>query len=605
MPRGRKAPFSEAEQRASGRPIDEPTTEGSAGHTGEARTAFSYLRVSTVKQSGEERSGIDRQAHAFGPFCERHGLIPNRDPLVDRGISAYRGTNHQRGALGQFLDAARDGLIPPGSVLVVEDLDRFSREAPADALRLLLNDVFSHGIAIGVARFDSVISEHDFNRQAGAAIQLQMAIQMAHDFSRKLSERVSAAHDRTRAKERQGERVNIHWRPQWLDYDDATGAFTVNDRWPTYRRMIDLCLEGNGSTRTAQILNGEGHVNAHGGPWSNVAINQCWRDRRLIGERIYNPPGGEPEVHPGYFPAMLTSAEFQQLQDAVARRRSNVGRAGRGDRRHNLLQGFAVCLCGQRLELHTARKPSGRSHSYLVCKSKSRARGTGSCQARNVPYDEEAMLRELLRHEWRRYFDRPADNKRRRELERQVREQEGLLAQQRQHQATAEANLSAVLTRGVLGPEEAALLTKLATDARKAGDATEGLLAGLREQLRQAMQRPDGAAMQKQISERIESFVAVDSTDPGERIKFNNWLNTLGVTIAIYRDQHGRIVLDSSLEDLRVLGGDSALIERVRANLMENLKPPAAAPPSSLLSPLSHAARSARLPLPAAATCAT
>jgi DNA invertase Pin-like site-specific DNA recombinase len=525
--------------------------------------------VSTVKQSGEERSGLDRQADAFIPFCDRHGLSPSLDPLVDRGISAYRGSNRRRGALAAFLEAARNGTIPAGSVLVVEDLDRFSREAPSHA-EATLHQVFEAGLALGIVRDEVVVDRAKYDSDIGVRLQLLVRRDAAHDYSRKLSHRVSAAHERTRAKERQGERVNIHWRPQWLDYDEGSDAFTVNDRWPTYRRMVDLCLEGNGSTRTAQILNAEGHVNAHGGLWTNVAVNQAWRDRRLIGERIYHPPGGEPEVHAGYFPAVLTMAEFQQLQEAVLRRRSNVGRAGRGDCRHNLLQGVAVCLCGQRLELSKKRKPSGRSHAYLVCKSKSRARGTGRCQARNVPYDEEAMLRLLLRHEWRRYFDRPADNKRRRELERQVREQEGLLAQQRQHQATAEANLGTLLTSGALGPEEAALLSRLAVDARKAGDATEEGLRTLQEQLRQASQRPSGATMQKAISERIEAFIATDRSDTDQRIKFNNWLNTLGVTLAIYRDHHGRILFDSSLEDLKAMGADDALIERVRADLIRN-----------------------------------
>ncbi len=560
-------PMPEAAQQASGQPIDKPTSEGSPCHTGDARTAFSYLRVSTLKQSGEERSGLDRQADAFIPFCDRHGLIPSLDPVVDRGISAFRGTNRQRGALAAFLEAARNGTIPAGAVLVVEDLDRFSREAPSHA-EATLHQVFDAGLALGIVRDDVVVDRAKYDDDLGVRLRLLVRRDAAHDYSRKLGQRVSAAHERTRARERQGERVNIHWRPQWLDYDDAADAFTVNDRWPTYRRMIDLCLEGNGSTRTAQILNSEGHVNAHGGPWSNVAVNQAWRDRRLIGERVYHPSGGEPEVHASYFPAVLTLAEFQRLQDAVAQRRSNAGRAGRGDRRHNLLQGIAFCLCGQRLELHTARKPSGRTHRYLVCKSKARARGAAACPARNIPYDEEDMLRVLLRQEWRRYFDRPADNKRRRELERLVRQQEGQLAQQRQHQASAEANLADLLTSGALGPEQAALLSRLAVDARKAGDATEQGLAALREDLRRASQRPDGAAMQKAISKRIEDFIAVDRSDPEERIKFNNWLNTLGATIEVYRDQHGRLILDSSLEDARCFGADEAAIEALRADLM-------------------------------------
>ena len=571
MARARKAAISGAAGQGSPGPDGALTAAGSAGHTSEARTAFSYLRVSSVKQAAEARTGLDRQADQFLPFCRRHGLLPVDDPLVDAGISAYRGSNRRRGALGQFLDAARDGLIPPGSVLVVEDLDRFSREAPSDALRLLLNDVFSQGIAIGVVRFDSVISEEEFNRQAGAAIQLQMAIQMAHDYSRKLGDRVGAAHGVTRAKERQGEIVNAHWRPQWLDYDEASGAFIVNDRWPIYRRILDLCMEGMGQTRVAAMINGEGHRNAHGGLWSGASVAQVWADRRLIGERVYGKGrAAEVEILPGYFPAMITTAEWQRLKECVAQRRSNRGRAGRGEHRHNILQGVCFCACGMRQELHTATKPSGRKHAYLVCKNKTRGRrvGDGVCMARNVRYLEEDFLRAFMANKWRRFFDRPADNKQRRDLERKIREAEALLAKRRQDQRQAEGNLSELLLAGSLDADTAVMLTKLANDAKTQADATEASLAGLRDQLRQASTRPDGAAMEKAIHDRIEAFIASGLNDPAERIRFNAWLNTLGVSVNIYHDRHHGVVVDFSLSEAAAWGMDEASLAAMRADLL-------------------------------------
>ena len=74
--------------------------------------------------------------------------------------------------------------------------------------------------------------------------------------------------------------------------------------------------------------------------------------------------------------------------------------------------------------------------------------------------------------------------------------------------------------------------------------------------------------METAINERIEAFIAVDRSDPEERIKFNNWLNTLGATIEIYRDQHGRLILDSCLEDARCFGADEASVEALRIDLM-------------------------------------
>jgi DNA invertase Pin-like site-specific DNA recombinase len=509
--------------------------EGSAGHTTAGRAAFSYLRVSSVRQAAEARTGLDRQADQFTPFCQRHGLLPIDDPLIDRGISAYRGSNRRKGSLGAFLDAARNGIVPAGSVLVVEDLDRFSREAPSYA-EAMLGQLFELDLALGICRDDVVVDRARYDSDIGVRLQLLVRRDAAHDYSKKLSERVSAAHERVRVRERQGERLNAHWRPQWLDYDADADTFTMNDRWPTYRRMLDLCLEGHGQVRSAAILNGEGYRNSKGGLWSGAAVAQALADRRLLGERIYRQRGADPEVLAGYFPAAITSAEFSKVQELIAQRRSNVGRAGRGEFRHNLFQSIVFCHCGQRMELHTARKKSGRVHSYLVCKSKIRGRGAGHCKARNIPYDEGWLLQAFMRERWARFFDRPADNKKRRDLDRKVREAEGLLAQQRQQQDQATANLAQLLKQGVLDADTAALLGKAAKDARQAAEGTAAALTGLREQLRQAAIRPNGAAMQAMIRERVEAFMASDRHDPAERIRFNTWLCTLNVNLYLQWD---------------------------------------------------------------------
>jgi DNA invertase Pin-like site-specific DNA recombinase len=517
-------------------PVENLPLDGSAGHTTAGRAAFSYLRVSSVRQAAEARTGLDRQADQFMPFCQRHGLLPADDQLIDRGISAYRGSNRRKGSLGAFLDAARNGVIPSGSVLVVEDLDRFSREAPSYS-EAMLGQLFELDLALGICRDDVVVDRARYDSDSPLRFMLVVRRDAAHDYSKKLSERVSAAHERVRARERQGERLNAHWRPQWLDYDADADTFTMNDRWPTYRRMLDLCLEGHGQVRTAAILNGEGYRNAKGGLWSGAAVAQAWADRRLLGERIYRQRGAEPEVLAGYFPSAITSAEFSRVQELIAQRRSNVGRAGRGEFRHNLFQSIVFCHCGQRLELQSQRKKSGRVHRYLVCKSKIRGRGAGHCTACNIPYDEDWLLQAFMSERWAEFFDRPADNKKRRDLDRQVREAEGLLAQKQQQHVQAEVNFAQLATKGVLDADTAALLGKVVKDARQAAAGTEATLTGLREQLRQATIRPSGKAMQAMIRQRVEAFMATDRHDPAHRIRFNNWLCSLNVRLYLSRSK--------------------------------------------------------------------
>jgi hypothetical protein len=93
------------------------------------------------------------------------------------------------------------------------------------------------------------------------------------------------------------------------------------------------------------------------------------------------------------------------------------------------------------------------------------------------------------------------------------------------------------------------MLGKAAKEAEQQEDATEAVLQALKDQQRQVELRPNGDAMQKAIRDRVEKFLATDRQDPAERVRFNAWLNTQGLSVYIYRDQEGHTILDTTIED--------------------------------------------------------
>ena len=103
--------------------------------------AYSYRRVSSGGQAQGDKSGLQRQEEALKDWMRRHPDFRLAEELLDPGVSAYTGRNRTQGALGRFLEAARSGSIPKGSVLVVEDHRRFSRQEPLDALESLIRDM--------------------------------------------------------------------------------------------------------------------------------------------------------------------------------------------------------------------------------------------------------------------------------------------------------------------------------------------------------------------------------------------------------------------------------------------------------------------------------
>ena len=92
--------------------------------------AYSYLRFSTVEQA--KGDSIRRQTEATAAWCNRNKItLDTSISLRDEGVSAYRGKHRENAdthALAALLQAVKSGRIPAGSYLVVESLDRLSRE---------------------------------------------------------------------------------------------------------------------------------------------------------------------------------------------------------------------------------------------------------------------------------------------------------------------------------------------------------------------------------------------------------------------------------------------------------------------------------------------
>src|SRR5262245_27895429 len=97
---------------------------------------ISYIRFSDQPQ--QQGDTLRRQTAGTERWCERNGFRLDTSLTVrDLGVSAFRGKHRSdKAALGQFLEAVRRGKVPRGSFLVIENLDRLSREEERPALRL-------------------------------------------------------------------------------------------------------------------------------------------------------------------------------------------------------------------------------------------------------------------------------------------------------------------------------------------------------------------------------------------------------------------------------------------------------------------------------------
>ena len=543
-----------------------------ASDSGASRLAFSYQRVSASKQAEEGRTGLDRQADAFHGFCHRHGLTPNPDPLVDRGLSAFHGRHRSRGALGAFIAAAEAGQIPHGSVLVVEDLDRFSRETASHAEELL-HGLFRQELALGIVRDDLVVDRAKYDGDLGVQVRLLTRRDAAHDYSRKLSGRISDVWQRRRQDWEQHRKPYLGKgsRPEWLT-DDGVGFVEIPDAVEVVQRIFKLAAEGNmGGTQIAELLTRDGIRPSRAAVYGPIRIIRILHDRRVLGEKEWR----DGSISTDYFPRIIDQGLWDACQRAIERRAKNKGRLGRGEVIANLFQGSSFCACGCAVYLQSRANRHGVKRSYEVLRCTGRRNHTCTMPKGDYKYDEEALLLAFMAQRWDKFFSRPGDNRKLRTLEKRLRELEALHGRQ-DHQATIAATTMAdLLKAGTLDASTAAMLGKAANDAAAAADATRKAIKAIQAEIQQLKLQPSGVEVQRQIRERVQAFLASDRFDIQERRRFNNWLTGLGVRITvvdpklsrlrwgttdavIYRRHDGGVVSDETLSDMAAFGFSEA-----------------------------------------------
>ncbi|WP_081265270.1 recombinase family protein [Pseudomonas fluorescens] len=356
---------------------------------------FSYIRFSSAKQSAGDSEA--RQMRAAKEFAVERGLQladPTEYLFFDRGRSAYKGKHlDDTGELARFLAFVDDGTIPPGSFLVVESLDRLSREKVRDALPRFL-DLLAKGINVYTST-DKRLYTREYN-EIDLIISI-ISMSRAHEESATKGSRVSSAWRKKQADARATGKPLGKLRPLWLDVTPE--GYTLNpDHAQVVRRIFDLSTQGHGSRNIAATLNQEGIPafsagrKNFSGLWGFSTVRHILDSRTTLGE--YQPhifidgvrtPDGEPIK--GFFPAAVDEETFYRAQAARGSRR--LHKITKQTTNFNVMAGIFFCFnCGAAMHLQ-----SQRGHKYYKCSHSIR----GMCSAGVVSATRtETVFREIL-----------------------------------------------------------------------------------------------------------------------------------------------------------------------------------------------------------------
>jgi DNA invertase Pin-like site-specific DNA recombinase len=352
--------------------------------------AFSYLRFSTPEQ--ERGDSFRRQTTLAEQYAARHGLDLDDSSFQDLGVSAFRGANVETGRLGDFLDLVRTGVVSKGSYLLVESLDRLSRNKPRKAVRLL-ERICEEGITLVTLSDGKVYDETILDEDPMAFMWAFMVAMRANEESAMKSRRGKAAWENKRANA--AEKPLTRRAPAWLKLTDATGKFEIiEQRTAVVRRIFDMAARGIGPHSIAQTLNRE-NVPRFGRSkvWHRSYVVKTLANPAAIGTMIPHEmtyESGKKRRKPvgsveGYFPAVVDAETFHRV-NGLARNPARGKHAANGV--VNVLGGIAKCSdCGGSVILVS----KGNRSRYLVC---SNAKTGGGCKYRAVRYD--AVERSLI-----------------------------------------------------------------------------------------------------------------------------------------------------------------------------------------------------------------
>jgi DNA invertase Pin-like site-specific DNA recombinase len=359
------------------------------------RRAYSYVRFSSKAQA--DGDSLRRQLALTREYCKRRDLVLDEGlRLHDEGISAFRGKNAVIGALGAFRENVQTGRVPRGSVLIIESLDRLSRDAIDEALGLFLELLKAH-IVIVTLQPEREYTEKSIKDITGLLEPL-VVMQRAHEESAMKSHRARAAWDNKRERMSQIPATAVC--PAWLRLKEDGRSFE-KIKWAcaAVRRIYQLARDGFGTGQITAILTKERvpPIGGRSGRWSQPYVRNILRTRAVIGEfqpHVVRDGQREPIGNPlrEYYPPVISEKKWYATRRAVELRRTQRGRRGRLVT--NLFTGIVFDARDGR-SMVVRPKGEGSGGAYLVSSGRASGESSGPYISFQYPVFESYLLRWL------------------------------------------------------------------------------------------------------------------------------------------------------------------------------------------------------------------
>ena len=344
--------------------------------------AIRYHRFSTKRQ--DRGSSIERQSEATQALCDAKGWTVI-ETLADLGQSAGKGDHLSVGNLGKLRKRIDAGLIASGTRLVVENLDRLSRQDYRTARRWI-EDVTDRGIVVSVCNPALTLdAEAMSGSNIAAMFQHLLEANRATDESKRKSVFQKKNIERMNDLMRQGicptPRV-----PSWLIGVKGQPLKINAERAALVNLIYEWSASGLGLQSICQRLNKD-HAPWTVAGWKNGAtqwriglVRDILRSPAVEGKYAIKGADRKPsgEIITGYYPRIVDADLVDKARAAIDRRAGTGG--PRSGEAMNYFTGLVTCAqCGG-----SVGRVANNRGAYLQCRNSR----YGTCTNRaGMPYN--------------------------------------------------------------------------------------------------------------------------------------------------------------------------------------------------------------------------
>lgn len=331
--------------------------------------AYAYIRFSrAIQATGDSEN---RQLTALELFETTTGT-KIVEVVYDKGKSAFRGDNARSGNFKEMLDRMGSGAIRAGDYLVVESIDRITRQRVLDGVELL-QGILKKGINIYTTVDQKTYSYNDPSRDFENLLMISLIAKRSNEESETKSGRLLSAWKARKTKAENGEVIIKKGKSIPYGLRVENNKFVIQkEEQEEIQRLFELLLQFG--INTAIIKINETSLKK----WNNGTLNKIIRNKTVIGcmatHRVeYTADGKSKKILTGfienYYPNLIEPSLFYKAVDVMSNRKQKNWSGRRTEQDFNIFKHCIFCAeCGGKLYYdHRGSRYKGKIYPFFKC----------------------------------------------------------------------------------------------------------------------------------------------------------------------------------------------------------------------------------------------